>query len=314
MVSCRRNPPRSARPPADIAQLREAIWGAPQPGLARLQNQPGRRTLLSAAREAHARSNSSRCWPATPAFIRRSKCSKAGPITGCMCCIGSKQAGMCSLSPTKITSARPARSASASPPKGDPSAGMRCATKSPPCLSRATGNQVELALTLEPNESVLLVFQPDKRAPARAPRPLARQPPHTFPIVRDAVAQPAEPKLERRSPPASCSKAAPGFGIPEGNPAQSAPAGHSLLPQTNQPPGRRKITRAVFTGTADNSLHPLHQWPGRRARAMTAAKAGGTRWNWTSSHLRPGPNQLAISAVNATDQPSPAGLLGCPAR
>jgi hypothetical protein len=58
------------------------------------------------------------------------------------------------------------------------------------------GDQAELALTLEPNESVLLVFQPKRRQLPLRLEPGASMPSGIISITREASAPPVEPKLE----------------------------------------------------------------------------------------------------------------------
>jgi hypothetical protein len=59
-----------------------------------------------------------------------------------------------------------------------------------------SGQQTELTLTFQPNESVLLVFQPTNRPLAMRPGLETVAQTMTIPVVRQAVASPPEPKLE----------------------------------------------------------------------------------------------------------------------
>ena len=72
---------------ADIAALCRAIWGDDaKPASDRVQDQRGRRPVVSAPARSRRPRKSRRRWPTMPACIRRSKCSKARPTAGCTCC------------------------------------------------------------------------------------------------------------------------------------------------------------------------------------------------------------------------------------
>jgi hypothetical protein len=173
------------------------------------------------------------------------------------------------------------------------------------------GRDVELSLTMEPNESVLLVFQPEKR-----PRPMRLDggivtASRTIAIVRDAVQPPLEPKLDVESPSARLFEGCAWVWYPEGDPAQGVAPGTRYFRKQITVPTDRKITKAVFAGTADNSCTLF-------VNGQDAGHSDGSSEGWRNpveldvkAHLRPGINQLAISVINATDQASPAGLLGC---
>ncbi len=173
------------------------------------------------------------------------------------------------------------------------------------------GGQAELALDMDPNESVLLVFQPQQRSlPTRLPTGAIRAS-KTIQIVRDpTVAQPA-PKLEAASGPAALFEGGSWVWYPEGNPAQSAAPGECLFRKQVIVPADRKVTKAVFTGTADNSFSLF-------INGKDAGHGDNSSEGWRNpvqldvkGHLQPGANQLAILAVNGSDKPNPAGLLGC---
>ncbi|MCL4181150.1 MAG: hypothetical protein KJ072_25820, partial [Verrucomicrobia bacterium] len=172
------------------------------------------------------------------------------------------------------------------------------------------GRQVELALTLEPNESVLLVFQPEARKLPRRLEAGSPQPGITFTLTRDAVPPPPEPALKEESPLAQLLHQASWVWYPEGDPAQSAPPGTCYFRGRIQLPPNRTVTQAVFTGTADNSFE---LYVNGAEAGRSDASAEGWRQPVTldlRDHLKPGANQLAIAAVNASNQPNPAGLLG----
>jgi hypothetical protein len=172
------------------------------------------------------------------------------------------------------------------------------------------GRQIELRLTLEPNESVLLVFQPHARElPMRLD---ADSPPSgkAIPLTRDPVPPPPEPTLKEESPLAHLLKDASWVWYPEGAPEQSAPPGTCYFRHQLELPPNRPITKAMFTGTADNSFELF-------VNGADAGKSDASAEGWRQpvtldvrEHLKPGVNQFAIEAVNASNQPNPAGLLG----
>ena len=171
------------------------------------------------------------------------------------------------------------------------------------------GKQVELSLTMEPNESVLLVFQPKQRAlPPR--HELSRGTGlKTIAVTRDPT--PAQPEP---LPPGN----APGLALtdcfwiwyPEADSAQAAPPGTRYFRKQVVIPAAQKIRKATFAGTADNSFTLFIN--GKQAGQSDSSAEG---WRNpveldVTAHLRPGPNQLAIAAVNGGDKPNPAGLIG----
>lgn len=71
-----------------------------------------------------------------------------------------------------------------------------------------------------------------------------------------------------------------------------------------------KIKQAHFFGTADNSLI---LWVNGREAGRSDDSGEGWRQPAqldATALMKPGANQLALSAVNATDTPSPAGVIG----
>ncbi len=92
----------------------------------------------------------------------------------------------------------------------------------------------------------------------------------------------------------------------EGNPAASAPVGARYFRRvvTVDPSSRIQSARLVMT--ADNSFEC---WINGR-RAGTGDNFGRTYSMNVGSLLKPGANVLAVTAVNATDKPNPAGLIG----
>ncbi len=178
--------------------MREAIWGKPAPGLSVCKTSPGggRSYLLPAQ--------------PTPEQLQQVLAGDAGIHPGLEVLEGATDHWLHVLHRVKegrdvffIANqnhrASRALSVSASPPRACPSAGMPCATRSPPCRSRETGRQVELSLTMEPNESVLLVFQPNQRALPLRLEPASMAALKTIAVLRDpAPAQPEAPTLPRQ--------------------------------------------------------------------------------------------------------------------
>ncbi len=173
------------------------------------------------------------------------------------------------------------------------------------------GKQVDLDITMEPNESFLIVFAPEQRGlPGRSTEP-GRSQVITLPIERKAVQLP-EPALPAGKPTLSqlftdCAW----VWYPEGNPAQSAPPGTRYFRKVATVPAERKITKALFAGTADNSFTLF-------INGQEAGHSDDNSEGWrqpvqldVTRFVRSGPNQFAVSAFNATEKASPAGLLGC---
>jgi hypothetical protein len=171
---------------------------------------------------------------------------------------------------------------------------------------------VELALTLEPNESVLLVFGPEKRALPQRLEPGAK--PSSEPIQVVRVVTPQPPSQE--ATPALKSGEEPSFEgsswvwYPEGEPAVSAPAGTRYFRGQLSLPADRLIKRGFCRITCDNDFTLFVN--GKQAGESDQAENSWHRPTKIdiTKLLRAGPNQLAIAGVNATDKPSPAGLLG----
>ena len=173
------------------------------------------------------------------------------------------------------------------------------------------GKQVELSLTLEPNESVLLVFQPKQRA--LPPRQEPSRGPGLKAIVVTRDPTPVQPQL---LPPGS----APTLALrncswfwypesPESDPAQAALPGTRYFRKQVAISAAEKIRKATFIGTADNSFTLFIN--GKQAGQSDSSPEG---WRNpvtldVTTFLHPGTNQLAIAAVNGGDKPNPAGLI-----
>jgi len=172
------------------------------------------------------------------------------------------------------------------------------------------GSQVELELTLEPNESVLVVFQPKKR-----PLPLRSAPGSgaglkTIAVTRDPTPAQSEPQPPLGSGPGLALKGCSWAWYPEGDPAQAAPPGTRYFRKQITIPAGEKIRKATFAGTADNSFALF-------INGKEAGHGDNSPEGWrnpveldATALMHPGPNQLAIAAVNGGDQPNPAGVIG----
>ena len=173
---------------------------------------------------------------------------------------------------------------------------------------RRQGDRVTLDLTMEPLESRLLVFAPSAR-------PLPRRlEPGVAPIR--TVAVPGKVVVKPRSAPRG-----PGGSVGEtlknsqwiwaagGSPASSAKPGPCTFSTIMDVPAGR-IRSAIFVGTADNSFRLI-------INGKPAGQGGDSGEGWRSparldvaSALQSGPTLVQVEAVNATDKPSPAGLVG----
>ncbi|HOX59334.1 MAG TPA: glycosyl hydrolase [Candidatus Paceibacterota bacterium] len=173
------------------------------------------------------------------------------------------------------------------------------------------GGQVELVLTFEPNESVLLVFQPTPRTlpPRLEPGGIATL--RTVAVTRETVPAPPDPLLSLCNSPALALRGCSWTWYPEANRRENAPPGTRYFRRTIDIPAGATIRKATFAGTADNSFTLFIN--GREAGQGDSSPEG---WRNPAEldvtrFLAPGRNQLAIAAVNGGDKPNPAGLLGC---
>ena len=176
---------------------------------------------------------------------------------------------------------------------------------------RRDGPQVEMALAMEPNESALLVFQPTKRPLPMRLETGAGKVRTTVSVVRDATPAQPEPVLETGATKTRSLEACSWVWYPEGNPAQAAPPGTRFFRKQINLPADRKIKQAKFAGTADNSFALFIN--GQDAGHSDDSSEGWRNpdeWDVTA-RLRSGANQFAVEAVNGSDKPNPAGLIGC---
>ncbi len=293
----------------DIAQLCEAIWGKPAPGLSVCRTSPGggRSYLLPTqptpkqlqqvlAGDARIRPTLEVLAGATDHWLHVLHRVKAGRDVFFIA--NQNHQGAPRTFRFRITA------------EGVPECwdAMRNEITTVP-FSR-NGRQVELGLTLEPNESVLLVFQPKKRALPPRHELGSSTVRRTIPVTRDPTPAQPEPEPPLGSGPALALKGASWTWHPEADPAQAAPPGTRYFRKQITIPAGAKVRKATFTGTADNSFTLF-------VNGKDAGHSDNSAEGWrnpveldVTALVSPGVNQLAIAAVNAGDQPNPAGLIG----
>jgi len=96
----------------------------------------------------------------------------------------------------------------------------------------------------------------------------------------------------------------------EGDPAVSAPPGVVRFRRHIALPEGASVTRATFTGTADNAFT---LYVNGQEAGSSGAESVGFRALWpidVAAFLRPGGNVIAVEATNASDTPNPAGFIG----
>jgi len=293
----------------DIARLREDIWGEPAPGLAACKVSPGggRSYLLPAqptpeqlqqalAGDANIRPTLEVLEGKTDGWLHVLHRVKAGRDVFFIA--NQNHEGAARAFRFRIT-------ADGTPECWD---AMRNEITALP-FSRKD-RQVELGLTLEPNESVLLVFQPKARAlpPRREPgSPAAFR---TIAVTRDPAPAPPDPASALDDAPVPALRGCSWTWHPETGSGSDAPPGTRFFRKQLRIPGGAVIRKAAFIGTADNGFTLF-------VNGKEAGKGDASAEGWrnpveldVTRLLVPGVNQLAIAALNAGDKPNPAGLLG----
>ncbi|UCG15984.1 MAG: hypothetical protein JSV19_11890 [Phycisphaerales bacterium] len=172
---------------------------------------------------------------------------------------------------------------------------------------RGDSSTVSLTLTLEPLESVLIVFRPEQRhlaARVEGATPLTAN-------VIQVLRQPSPPPPPH-APPAQAEldtvtlDGCAWVWSPDVGSALSAPPGTQYFRRKVEIPANRKVKRALLVMTADNVFELFVD--GRKT-------ASGDNWSrlWKidlTDRLGPGFRQLAVAARNGADHPNPAGLIG----
>jgi hypothetical protein len=172
---------------------------------------------------------------------------------------------------------------------------------------KRNGKHVELDMTFEPSESVLIVFQAKTRS--LPPRVEPSKTLSTIPIERTALQPEPAPKLELAqtgAPLEGCSW----VWSSEVKAISAAPPGTIYFRKSIGLPAGRKIKSADFAGTADNSFILF-------VNGKDAGHSDDSANGWqnpvkldVTDLLKPGANLFAIAANNASDKPNPAGLIG----
>ena len=174
-------------------------------------------------------------------------------------------------------------------------------------FQRIDAGTVEFSLTMEPLESMLMVFQSK-----RVVRPMRIEPgtrPLREPIVLACDLNPTRPEpLAAKTKPLTKADLAGGKWIwfPEGNPAAGAPPASTTsakrllsLPigRSRRPASCSQPTTPTILYVNGNPVGNGDDWKQLRVLEFT-------------QHLQTGPNVLAIAAINGGQSPNPAGLLG----
>ncbi|TWT85057.1 hypothetical protein CA13_65390 [Planctomycetes bacterium CA13] len=185
---------------------------------------------------------------------------------------------------------------------------MRNAVNSVP-FKRIDDDVVELNLTLEPLESVLLVFSPEARdlpvritpadKPVQTPLAVTRV---ATPVEKIIPSQPVVEEADR-----SLLIKSHWVWYPEANAQEAANPGTRYFRNELTLPIDAEVIDAKMCLTADNSWVLF-------ANGHEVGK--GDNWRRSTSlnltkSFHAGRNILAIAATNGTDSPSPAGLIGC---
>ncbi len=172
-----------------------------------------------------------------------------------------------------------------------------------PSFKRINADTVDVSITLEQMESVLLVFRTDNQA---------------HPMRLDTAAKPrlAPIAVTRTNTVQSAQVGSSLFGcswvwFPEGNPRAEAPAGTRWFKKEITIPENAKITQAAFLLSADN-VYELF------VNGKSAGKSAGGAEDWRkpgtldiSKLLKSGQNVFTIAATNLkSGNANPAGLIG----
>ena len=172
-----------------------------------------------------------------------------------------------------------------------------------PSFKRIGPDTVDVSLTLEPMESVLIVFRSDKQAHPSRLDSAAKPRLAPMPVTRTNSGQSAQGGLNLFG----CSW----VWFPEGNPSASAPAGTRWFRKEIIIPESAKVKQAAFLISADNCYELF-------VNGKSAGKSAGQAEDWRtpgkldiSGLLKPGVNVLSIAATNLkSNNANPAGLIG----
>ena len=165
----------------------------------------------------------------------------------------------------------------------------------------------DFSLTLEPLESVLIVFRPvDRKLPVRLEsgmNPLAT----AIEVERLAleIESPTLPEVEQKE---SVFAGCP--WVWHSNEPDRAPPCKRFFRKVVELPENRRVTQATIRLNADNGL-AFHL----NGKDVGAGCYGYDNWTRPSKidlapHLKAGRNVLAVTVINGGDSPNPAGLIG----
>jgi hypothetical protein len=172
------------------------------------------------------------------------------------------------------------------------------------------GDSVEMTMTFEPSESILLVFADTKRTLPRHMETDGTKPIRVLDVVRSGKALPAETAIHAGPDGPDPLGGCVWIWYPGENAAVSASPGTCYFRASFDVPPGRKVSKARFAGTADNAMSVFIN-----GRAISDNQDAFGDWRRVADVnivpvIRQGRNTAAISVLNATAQPSPAGLIG----
>jgi hypothetical protein len=178
-------------------------------------------------------------------------------------------------------------------------------------FERIDEKTVEFSLSMEPNSSALVVFQPIKSDRPMLINSGVKPIGEPIAVARDANPAAAKPAADSTNPSAKDAfRDCKWVWFPEGDPTADAPVGTRYFRKTIDIPAGHKIKGTLFALTADNDFTLF-------VNGKPAGKSDGETDNWRvvktadiTKQLQEGRNVLAIAATNAGDKPSPAGLIG----
>ncbi len=175
-------------------------------------------------------------------------------------------------------------------------------------FDHVTHSAVDLSLTLQPLESVVLVFAP--RVTARPPRLTHGRNPARTPLkvkrLPNAVRQTKVPVVKTKEDQRLDMNGCFWVWYPGDGNAMNAPPGTRCFRHELAIPVGRRVTEAKIRLTADNSytlfVNGNQAESGGSFQILNVADL--------KKELRAGPNVLAVVASNGADYPNPAGLVG----
>ena len=171
------------------------------------------------------------------------------------------------------------------------------------------GDAVELDLTLPSNGSTLIVFQRrDRKRPSPA-GPDAANVVRTVTLTRAETTQESPRVPEMPEGPENLIKDCRWVWYPEANP-RAAAVGTAFFRRTARIPAQWKVARARFIGTADNSMQLYVN-----GREVKDASGGSDNWQRVcdidiTERIAAGENCIAVAVANGSNAPNPAGLIG----